>query len=591
MKKIFLIISLLWTNIVFVQELKYEPYQNNDIMESFMKLSTQQMFDTAKYYFNKNSFDTSLICFKIFINNATIEETDIELQKKVIIAYNYTAVIHSYFCDYGVGYHYFIMALFLAEKINYDSLNANIINNIGTTYAKFKKFDMAKFYYRIALDLPQDSSNYINLLINLGELEIRNNNYDSAFYYHNNALQISRRNNNKRLHFILNNIAMTFQKTENYDSAYFYYHLSLTETKKNNDIRYEGEVLSNLGILYFENNRLDSSLYYTNLSNIIAKENDFFDTMVENYLILSKIEESKGNTVLAFELYKKYANLRDSVFNAAKLGDINQLQHYYEVSKINQQIEQFYVEKQINELTIHYQKFILQIIITTLLLMCIVLIVFLLQNKKLRKAYKILVDKNVKIIELHKKTIEKYKLIIGDEEEKKDKNDEEGKEKVKSIIKITSENTISTFNSEKQPSTSELKVEKSKNSILSKKSQKMLLEKILFFMENSSEIYNPEFTMVNLADLIHSNQTYISIVINNVLKTNFRSFLNEYRVREAQRLFSETNISKYNVEFVANRVGFKSRNSFTDTFKEITGVTPAFYVKSFRENLRREKRK
>jgi len=86
-----------------------------------------------------------------------------------------------------------------------------------------------------------------------------------------------------------------------------------------------------------------------------------------------------------------------------------------------------------------------------------------------------------------------------------------------------------------------------------------------------------------LAELVQSNQNYVSLAINNALKKNFRSFLNSYRIREAQRLFSEPDAAKYTIDVVAFMVGFKSRNAFHDAFKEITGVSPKFYFKSVQQ--------
>jgi YesN/AraC family two-component response regulator len=112
--------------------------------------------------------------------------------------------------------------------------------------------------------------------------------------------------------------------------------------------------------------------------------------------------------------------------------------------------------------------------------------------------------------------------------------------------------------------------------------QNELLNKILTIMEDTALICNTEFSIDQLADLVQSNQKYVSQVINGTLGQNFRSFLNGYRIRESQRLLSESDVSKYTIEFIAFKVGFKSRYTFYEVFKDITGVTPAFYLKSVR---------
>jgi AraC-like DNA-binding protein len=113
--------------------------------------------------------------------------------------------------------------------------------------------------------------------------------------------------------------------------------------------------------------------------------------------------------------------------------------------------------------------------------------------------------------------------------------------------------------------------------------QQELLNKIYTVMEDVSVVCDPDFSVEKLATLVQSNNTYISQVINTNLKKNFRSFINIYRIREAQRLFSEPDVAKYTIDAVALQVGFKSKSAFYDAFKEITGVSPSFYLKSIQE--------
>jgi len=155
------------------------------------------------------------------------------------------------------------------------------------------------------------------------------------------------------------------------------------------------------------------------------------------------------------------------------------------------------------------------------------------QNKRLNIAYKTLFDKNIKIIELQK--------------------------------------------------SSKPESEKYKKSALTDEKQDELLEKILTLMENTEIICDTEFSLDKLAELVQSNATYVSQVINTEFKRNFRTFLNGYRIQEAQRLFSELDLSKYTIAAISQEVGYKSPAAFRSTFKEITGVSPNFYLKSLQE--------
>ena len=256
--------------------------------------------------------------------------------------------------------------------------------------------------------------------------------------------------------------------------------------------------------------------------------------MAENYRSMSRFEELKGNTKTAFEYFKKYAELKDSLFNANIFGDINQLQRLYEVSKTNKQIEQLVIEQQIKERTIYHQRIFWFITLGVLLLVSIGLLFIYLQNKRLKTAYTVLFEKNIEIIALQKKSTKDYS-----------KNN--------------------------------------KKTNLADDVQEELLDRILLIMEDISIISDTKFSIDKLAELVNSNQKYVSRVINNSLQKNFRSFLNSYRIREAQRLFSKPDAIKYTIDSIALKVGFKASSAFRDAFKEETGVSPNFYLKAMQE--------
>ena len=521
--------------VVYGQNFSHNSFSNDSIIAKFSQLSIQQLMDTAKYYKDNDFYKISLICYNLIIN-FSIANSDLEARKRVVRAYENIATIYIQLSDYRSAYELLIKALVICEEINYTSYKPRIYNKIGGVYYFLKKYDLAKQYCLKALNICNNSSHKTLILNNLGDIEIRNENMDSAIYYLNESLQISKQQNDRNLDGILNTIALFWQKKQNYDSAFYYYRWSLQISKENNRTHLETENLSNIGYLFFEINKIDSALFYLVLSNTLAKKSDFQEITVKNYLTLSKISELKGDIKKAFEYHKEHTNLKDALFDIKNFSEISQLQRLYEVAKTDQQIKQLAMEKQIKERTIYYQKIIQYIILFILLSVCIVLLFILLQKKRLNKAYRLLVEKNLKIMNLQENPSEENKI-------------------------------------------------KYRKSLLTNDLQNELMNRILILMEDTAITCDAEFTVSKLAELVNSNQTYVSQVINTILKKNFRSFLNEYRIMEAQRLFSCPNATKYTIESIAFRVGFKSRVGFHSAFKEIVGVTPAFYLKSIQEHL------
>ena len=511
---------------VYAQNPNKNASQNEILFSKLKQLSQQQLLDTADYYFNRNSYDSALICYKLIINAPV--SVDREQHVRVIEAINKTVAIYYYLGDYRTAYRYAIDALILCEKQNLLSRQYKFYNTIGNIYLRFKELNIAKSYYNKAINTCEDSTRLNYIYNNLGICELDFGNYDSAFYYLNKALQSWKRSGID-LCCIYNNIASIYHDTKRYDSAYYYYQLSLSEERVNSRIYVKVQTLSDLGKLFFDMNQHDSAKYYINLSITIAAENKLLRNIAENYLILSEIEESKGNIKKAFEYYKIQAAFKDSILSTSVFSDISQLQNLYEIRKTDQQIEQLILEQHIKERTIHLQKIIWFITLVVLILVSIGLWYIYIQKRNLNISYKLLFEKNIEIIESQKQETQREKYL---------------------------------------------------KSALNNSQQNELLNRILVLMDDVSTFSDADFSLEQLAELAQSNTTYVSLVINNVLKQNFRSFLNTYRVREAQRLFSEPDAEKYTIESVSLRVGFKSQNTFYIAFKEITGVTPKYYLKS-----------
>ncbi len=393
--------------IAYEEEMPYEPSRTADIMSKFGLLSPQQLLDTADYYEIHNIIDTPLICYNLIIN-APVKEDDPGQQQLKIRVLNKSAVIYFWMCDYLKSYELLIKALDLCEKYPNGSIEFRIHANIGNIYYRFKEYDLAKLYYSRALELCRDSTNVILLYDNIGQAEFEKGELDSAFYHLDKALQINSRFGNIHINSLSNTIASIYQKRGLYDSAFYYLRLALDDARKNRREEFEAENLSDLGKLFFETERADSAILYIGYSNAVARENKFYNILLENHLTLSKIEKAKGYYDKSLEEMEKYSNLKDSIFSASRLMDINNLQRIYEVSKTNRQLEELAVEQKIKERTISYQRTGLFAAIAALLLVVVILLFVFSQKRRLNKAYKALFEKNLEIISLQERTSDKH---------------------------------------------------------------------------------------------------------------------------------------------------------------------------------------
>ena len=102
-------------------------------------------------------------------------------------------------------------------------------------------------------------------------------------------------------------------------------------------------------------------------------------------------------------------------------------------------------------------------------------------------------------------------------------------------------------------------------------------------LEDDKIFRQKNLTESKLTEMLDTNTTYLSSIINNRFGISFKTLLNKYRVDEARRLLVSKEYSNYSIEGIANEVGYQSRSAFYQVFKQNTGMTPSAYVKIYKQ--------
>ncbi len=105
------------------------------------------------------------------------------------------------------------------------------------------------------------------------------------------------------------------------------------------------------------------------------------------------------------------------------------------------------------------------------------------------------------------------------------------------------------------------------------------IKKLLDRIEKEKLYTDSTLTMVKLADLLSIPSYQLSKILNRYLHKNFPDFINEYRVREAERLLTDPANHREAVENIGYESGFNNPSSFFTAFKKFTNSTPAKYRK------------
>lgn len=104
-----------------------------------------------------------------------------------------------------------------------------------------------------------------------------------------------------------------------------------------------------------------------------------------------------------------------------------------------------------------------------------------------------------------------------------------------------------------------------------------ILSRLHEIMDAEKAFADEELSIKVLADDLDVTVHQLSEILNEKLKKNFNSFVNEYRVKEAKKMLLEE--PDRSVLSIGVAVGFNSNTTFSTVFSRIAGCSPGAYRK------------
>lgn len=99
-------------------------------------------------------------------------------------------------------------------------------------------------------------------------------------------------------------------------------------------------------------------------------------------------------------------------------------------------------------------------------------------------------------------------------------------------------------------------------------------QELTVLMQTEELFKDPELKLDQLAARLDVQSNTLSQVINSKEQRNFYDYINDFRVREFQRIVVLPENSKFTLLSLAFQVGFNSKTSFNRNFKKVTGLSP-----------------
>lgn len=578
-----------------VADAKGPKKKDVDLYRSLIELDSKTLLDGGHEYYERGANDTALIYYSIVCGKYD-RALPIEERRLVAESYNAGGTIHYYYCNYRKALEMYIKGLEICDEIGYGKCEAKILNNIGNVYFAFQDYENANVYYQRSYEgfkRMGDDDYAVMALSNLTSVSCCLKLNERAMGYIREARRLNVGGNVENAYAVFTSLGSIHTDMGGYDSALFYFHktLRLLEGNGRHDNERWCSSLYNIADAHKSLRNYDSAIYYLESSNDVASRYGMDKIVANNYSSLSEVYELRGDYRRSLSYKSKYLRMYDSIFNVTEYGKIKEMPFLYEIDKIDRQMVQMGVEREINDSRMRMQRMILCVVLAGLFVILTLLIVVYGQKSKVSQMYRDLFNRNMDIVnseEYNKNLRLKYEGIIDLKNEELDRlratakgvkvegfNVKGGGRMEENSVPPTV-SCLSTSESSFQPSEGRVKYQ---SSSLTDEQKQQLKNTIEGIMERKELFSDVDFSLDKLAEMIGSNTRYTSQIINEFYGKNFNSFINEHRIKEARKLLADPGFRNYTIEAISLKVGFRSKASFNITFKKLTGLIPSDYQK------------
>ncbi len=426
--------------------------------------------------------------------------------------------------DYQTALNLYLQCAQTAEQLNLQNDYIRSMSNIATIYARLNNFKESNKQYHQLIPLAKklsDSTRLLIVYVNLANNFLSLNQLDSAKYYYEQALSLTPPGtfyqaaveiNLSRLHIMLKQPEQARQFAQK--SA------AIADSLGNLELYVES--LTNIVNSYLSEKKYENARPIAQKVEQLAKTHHLKLQLQNAFINLADVYEGLGKYKKSLYYFRKYTELKDSLFNAEMSRQINELKIRFDTQQKEKEIllKETLIRKK--ELQVRY---LLLGIAGTLFFSLIIIWLY----SRQRSAYQMLVKKS---LQLNRSTLSVDNALQNNSEKKRNIN----AQKKQQILDRLNQNFIQT----KQYLRADISIEK-------------------------------------VAAMLGTNSKYLSEVIHHVYGQSFPVFLNYLRIQEAIRLFKEGKGHHYSIEGISQMVGFNSKSTFNAAFKKFTGVTPSYF--------------
>ena len=502
----------------------------------------ERLMNRGKAFMLDGQRDSAFVCFSLVANHYSENMCDSD-KRMVAFALNNCGYISLFFqSNYSQAYSYLIKAKDICERDGIVSALPIVAQNLGNLYVACgsqmgdnRNLTTAAKYYRQSIDASVNARDWDIMLssyINLVSLNCqRGKGLHSIDMVRNIPMNSVPDTAVKRYVMLMDN-ALRYADSGNYDKAQQQLGSQFATVRRlDNAEQYNYITYFMIAALLRQQDKTDSAVACLNDALALAQRHGNIETQTNVYKELEDVYRKRRDEAEATDCHNHYLNCKDSLLYKSHLASVNEMHLSHEVKLASQKIERMNTERRIQTVII------VAVVVIVVVTLSLLLVIFR-RNRELDERNRTLYERNVELL----------------------KREEDMRE-----MRSRMENSTD---------------RRGKDSSLISDKQAELRQKIQSVLDDISTITSPAFNLSRLAELVGSNTTYVSRIINDVYGKNLSTLLSDLRIKEAcRRINNPEKYGQFTLETISASVGFKSRSTFLTSFKRVTGLLPSEFLR------------
>lgn len=462
---------------------------------------------------------------------------------------------------YPEALDYYTQGLDRAKSEGEDSIYYACTGNIGNIYAVMEDYRHALHYYLKGYQASADrgdkemqwsfATNIVVVYCQMGKV-------DDARVFFKQQMNIGSADVTRNKYHSLSNQAQIAIADGDYKMAEYYIKEAIDyATAKGLPVQYKVSPYMSLADMKLDHGDIRAAFdIYRQCADSLMGRRDL-PMLVGIYKKMYQASMAMGDTAGADMYRHKYLSLSDSVFNTSQFNIAAGKLFEYENSE---------TQKRVDNLVYRNRAQLIVIAVFFVLVAALALLYVTLRrkNRMLLDARQTLMRKNEELTagdRRQKKLLEQYVAALNDLRSKPGKQAED--------LPVPDVTQQADDNLKKQQGIS-----------LGEEQRNRLLNSITSVLENVEVIARSDFNLNMLADMVGTNTKYVSWVINDTYGKNFKTLLNEYRIREAcRRMADREHYANVTIQTIYEELGYSSAAGFINAFRNVNGMTPSAYLK------------